>query len=217
MHPLLEITARTLLVGSLAALVCLPPALLCGRWLSRARFRGRSLIQTLLVLPMFVPPVAVGFVLLLLFAPEGPLGGWGGAVLFQQSGAVIAAAVVAFPLLVRHCETAFAAVPVRYEQVAATLGASRWRIFWTVTLPLARRGVVYGLLLAFARALGEFGATSVVAGVVPGHTETLATGMMARMNRYDHDGALAFAGVSVLLGFAAVWLSKLLLREGEEG
>ena len=167
------------------------------------------MVQSLLVLPMFLPPVAVGLLLLIALGPEGP---FGGAPLFGPGAAVLAAAVISFPLLLRHAQEAFAAVPPRLLQVASTLGAGRWRIFREVELPLARRGLAVGLLLAFARGVSEYGATSVIAGVIPGKTETLATGLMRRLAYGDDSGALALAGISIVIGFLSVLLSERLLR-----
>lgn len=205
---MLELLLRTLAIGAAAALLELPCAVLLGRWLARADFPGKAIVQSLLVLPMFLPPVAVGLLLLLALGP----GGIGGSVLFTPLAAVLAAATISFPLLLRHAEEAFAAVPERLGQVAATLGASRWRVFREIELPLARRGLAVGLLLAFARGVSEFGATSVVAGVIPGRTETLATGLMRRLATGDDAGALALALWSIAVGFVAVLASERLLR-----
>lgn len=204
-----ELLLRTLAIGGCAALVELPFAVLIGRWLARADFAGKAVVQSLLVLPMFLPPVAVGLLLLIALGPRGP---FGGAPLFGPGAAVLAAGLISFPLLLRHAQEAFSAVPARLLQVSATLGASRWRIFREVELPLAKRGLSVGLLLAFARGISEYGATAVVAGVIPGRTETLATGLMRRLANGDDDGALALAGVSVGVGFLAVLLSERLLR-----
>ncbi len=214
MNPLLEITLRTLAIGAGATLVELPLAVLLARWLARSRFPGRSLLQALLVLPMFLPPVAVGLLLLLALAPGGVLAFLGPPLLYRQGAAALAAGVIAFPLLLRHAEEAFAAVPERLLQVAATLGASRTRTFFRVELPLARRGLAVGVLLAFARGVGEYGATSVVAGVIPGSTETLATGIGRRLAVGDDAGATTLALVSVGIGLAAVFLGEWLLRPG---
>ena len=204
-----ELLLRTLLIGAAAVVVELPFAVLLGRWLARRDFRGKAAVQALLVLPMFLPPVAVGLLLLLALGPGGP---FGGAPLYRPAAAVAAAAVSSFPRRLRHAPEAFAAVPPRRLQVSATLGASRWRIFREVELPLAKRGLAAGLLLAFARGVSEFGATSVVAGVIPGKTETLATGLWRRLSTGDDGGALALAVISIVVGLAAVLLSEALLR-----
>lgn len=212
MSEALLIALRTAGVGAAAVAIELPLAVMIARWLASQRFPGRSLVQVLLVLPMFLPPVAVGLFLLLLLAPDGPLGWLGGRVLFRPAAAVLASAAISFPMLLRHAQEGFSAVPPRLRQVAATLGATRWQVFWRVELPLARRGIVVGALLALARAVSEFGATSVLAGVIPGRTETLATGIYARLTLGDDAGALLLAAISVALGIAAVLASEELLR-----
>ena len=190
----------------------LPIALLLGRWMLRRQFPGRSLLQSLLVLPMFLPPVAVGLLLLMALGPQGPLGGVLSGILYTEIAAVLAATVVSFPLMLRHVQEALEAVPERLSQVSRSLGQSAWHTFVRVELPLARAGVAVGVLLAFARGISEYGATAVVAGVTPGRTETLATGLMRRLNTGDDSGALALAGISIVLGFAAVLLSETWLR-----
>ena len=196
----------------LAAALQLPIALWLGRWMCRREFFGRSLVQSVLVLPMFLPPVAVGLILLLVLGPGGPLGGVTGGVLYTETAAVLAAATVSFPLVLRHVQEAFEAVPERLSQVSMSLGLSRWQTFVRVELPLARSGVAVGVLLSFARGISEYGATAVVAGVTPGQTETLATGLMRRLNTGDDGGALTLAWVSIALGFAAVVISETWLR-----
>jgi molybdate transport system permease protein len=171
------------------------------------------LLQSLLVLPMFLPPVAVGLLLLLLLGPSGPFSSVD--LLFTPFAAVLAASVVSFPLMLRHCQEAFSAVPLRLVQVSQSLGASRFETFRRIELPLARRGLAVGLLLAFARGISEYGATSVIAGVMPGRTETLATGLMRRLSTGDDSGALMLALISIVLGFVAVLLSEVLLKKSE--
>lgn len=212
MSPWLEISARTLAIGAAAVLLQLPLALLAARGLARRRFSGRPLLLALLTLPMFLPPVTVGLFLLILLVPRGPLGGLGAPLLYGPGAAVLAAAVASFPLLFRHALEALEQVPVRCLQVAATLGDRPSAVFWRVELPLARRGLGVGLLLAFARAVSEFGATAVLAGTIPGRTETLATGIYARLNVGDDAGALVLALVSLGIGVGAVLASERLLQ-----
>ena len=192
--------------------VQLPFALLFGRMLARAEFRGKAVVQSILVLPMFLPPVAVGLMLLLALSPDGPLGGAFGDLLFSRNAAVIAASVVSFPLMLRHAQEGFAAVPLRLSQVSRSLGQSPWRTFWRIELPLAKTGVGVGILLSFARGISEYGATSVIAGVIPSQTETLATGLMRRLNSGDDSGALMLAYLSLVVGFAAVLISELAMK-----
>jgi molybdate transport system permease protein len=142
--------------------------------LARRRFAGRTALETLLTLPLVLPPTVVGFLLIWFFGVRGP-GGWflqhlvGVRLIFSEAGAVVAATVVSLPLLFLPAKAAFAGVDVELEEIARLMGANPWQIFWHVSLPLARRGIASGLLLAFARALGEFGATVMVLGDVSGH------------------------------------------------
>ena len=150
-----------------------------GFLLARRRFPGRDLLDTLLTLPMVMPPTVLGYYLLVLIGRQGWLGAWlhnsfGINLIFTWQGAVIAATVVAFPLVFKPARAAFEAVDGQLEQAARVLGISELGIFFRVTLPLAWRGILAGVLLAFARALGEFGATLMVAGSIPGKTQTLS-------------------------------------------
>jgi len=208
------IAGRTVFIGAIATLVQLPLAVAVGRWLARGRVPARPLVQALVALPMFMPPVAVGLLLLLALGPSGPLGGLTSGLLYTEVAAVLAAAIVAFPIFARHAQEAFEAVPVRLGQVSRSLGVSPWQTFWRIDLPLARRGLVAGGVLAFARGIAEYGATAVVAGVIPGHTETLSTGLMRRLMAGDDQGALVMAGLSLVLGLVAVVVSEVYLRRG---
>jgi len=217
MHDLLHATLLTLGIAALSLLSILPGGVALGWLLARRHWRGKALVETLVALPMVVPPVATGLVLLKLFGRRGPLGAFfertlGIEIVFTWKAVVLATAVMSLPLLVRAARVAFEEVPVRFEQVARTLGASPWRTFFSVTLPLARRGLLAGATLAFARALGEFGATIMVAGYIPGETNTLALDIYHQV-QLGHDGAaLGLLGVSVALAFGALTLSEWLLR-----
>ena len=195
-----SITGLTLRVAAVATAAILPLSVALGYLLARRSFPGKAVVQALVTLPMVLPPVAVGLGLLLLLGRRGPLGGlWsqlGIEVVFTWWAAAIAAAVVGMPLLVRASEQSFAEVSPRFEQVARSLGAGRFATFFRVTLPLAQRGVLYGVLLCFTRALGEFGATALVAGILPGRTETLALGIYSRVQLGDDRGALALCAAS---------------------
>jgi molybdate transport system permease protein len=215
---LAQITGLTLRVGAVATAAILLPGMAVGWLFARREFRGKALCQALVALPMVLPPVAVGVALLLLLGRRGPLGPlWaalGFDLVFSWWAAAIAAAVVGFPLLVRACEQAFAAVDARYEALARTLGLSPLRAFTRVTLPLAGRGVLYGALLAFTRALGEFGATALVAGILPGRTETLALGIYARVQLGEDREALWLCAASFALALAAMAVAETWLRGG---
>ncbi len=210
------IVALTLGVGAVATAAMLAPAVALGFCLARGEFRGKALVQALVAVPMVLPPVAVGFALLVLLGRNGPLAfiwnSLGIDLVFSWWAAAIAAAVVGFPLLTRACEQAFGEVDERFEQVARSLGLGPMRSFFSVTLPLAKRGVLYGSVLAFTRALGEFGATALVAGIIPGRTETLALGIYSRVQLGDERGALALCAASFAIALAAMLVAEGWLR-----
>lgn len=169
----------SLQVSTWATLACLVLGTGVGFALARWRFPGRDLLDTLLTLPMVMPPTVLGYYLLVLLGRKGWVGGWlhatfGINLIFTLTGAVIAATVVAFPLVFKPARAAFEAVDPQLEDAARVLGISEAGVFWRVTLPLAWRGILAGVLLGFARALGEFGATLMVAGSIPGKTQTLS-------------------------------------------
>lgn len=169
----------SLKVAGWATAIDLLAGVAVGYALARLRFPGRDLLDSLLTLPMVLPPTVLGYYLLVLVGRRGPVGAWlhdqfGVNLIFTWQGAVIAAAIVAFPLVFKPARAAFEAVDSQLEQAARVLGVSELGIFFRVTLPLAWRGILAGVLLAFARALGEFGATLMVAGSIPGKTQTLS-------------------------------------------
>jgi molybdate transport system permease protein len=201
----------------LSTLLILPAGLAMAWLLARRRWRGKALVETFISLPLVLPPVVTGLALLQLFGRRGPFGHWllnafGVEVAFTWKAVVLALAVMSFPLLVRAARTAIEEVNPLFEQLARTLGAGEWRVFFTITLPLARRGVLAGTLLAFARALGEFGATVLVAGNIPGQTTTLSVSIYHQVQLGQDGRAWTLAGVSALLAFIAVGASELLLR-----
>jgi molybdate transport system permease protein len=213
----LDITLLTLRVGFVSTAIIVVPGVALGYLLARRDFKGRALVQTLVSLPLVLPPVAVGLALLLVLSRRAPIGRtleglFGGPVLLTWWAAAIAAAVMSFPLLVRGAEQGFLGVPRRLEQVASSLGATRWRVFVEVTLPLAMRGILYGVVFAFARGLGEFGATTIVAGHIPGRTETLALGIYGRIESFRDSEALILAGVAVVLAVGVTLLAESVLR-----
>ncbi|HET7229191.1 MAG TPA: molybdate ABC transporter permease subunit [Longimicrobium sp.] len=191
---------------------------LAARAMSRRHFAGRDVVDGLLILPLVLPPVVTGFLLLLLLGRYGPVGrllenSLGVRLLFTVHAAVIAAVVVAFPLMYQSAKAAFQAVDTRLEDAARTLGAGEARVFMTVTLPLAWPGLVAGTVLSFARALGEFGATVMVAGNIPGETTTvpLAIFFLADAGNLRAAGmyALIISGISMVLVVALnVWTRK---------
>jgi molybdate transport system permease protein len=214
---LIEFTARMAL---LSTLLILPVGVGMAWCLARLRWPGKAVVETIITLPLVLPPVVTGLALLKLFGRRGPLGRWihelfGIDVIFTWRAVVIALGIMALPLLVRASRTAFEEVDQRLEQIARTLGASEWRIFFTISLPLARRGVLGGTLLAFARALGEFGATIMVAGNILGQTTTLSVAVYQHVQLGEDTQAWILAAVSASLAFLAVLVSEFLLKRGK--
>lgn len=211
-----QVVGFTVRVAGLATLLILPPGLLVAWALARFRWPGKPLIETLVALPLVMPPVATGLILLQAVGRRGPIGRFlhelGIDVVFTWRAVVLAMAVMSFPLLVRTARVAFEGVPVRLEQIARTLGAGEVRVFWAVTLPLALRGILAGTLLAFARALGEFGATILVAGNIPGRTTTLSLAIYQSVQLGEDSVAYRLMALTVVIAFAAVWGSEWLLR-----
>ncbi len=215
----LSILGLTLATAFLATLSIAVPGIACAWFLARRRGMVRPAIETLLSLPLVLPPTAIGLLLLELLRPAGVVGralhAVGVEVLFTWRGVVLASAVMAFPLLVRSSRSAFEEIDPRLLDVARTLGATRWSAFVRVGLPLAWRGIVAGLLLAFSRALGEFGATMLVAGNIEGETQTLALAIFQRSQTGDDPGAMRLVAITVVVAFAAVLVTELLGRRRE--
>jgi molybdate transport system permease protein len=199
----------TLEVALGATLLVALPAIALGFTLARRDFFGKSAVETLVALPLVLPPTAIGYLLLASFARDGWLGpraiGFDPGVLFTLRGAVLAAAVVSFPLVVRTMRTAFEQVDPRLERMAQSLGSSPARTFFAVTLPLARRGMLAALALGFGRSIGEFGATVIVAGNIPGRTQTLALAIFNDIQVGDQRHALVLVGLTTVLAFALLW------------
>lgn len=207
--------ALSLRVASLSVALSLPGALALGWLLSRQRFPGRSLLEALLFLPMTLPPVVTGYGLLILLGQNGLIGSWLGSigivVAFRWTGAVIAAAVMGFPLLALSARVAFDGVDQRLEAAAETLGASRWRRFFTISLPLSLGGIGAGCVLAFARAFGEFGATISFVSNIPGETRTLPIAIYESMNTPGGDASVLRLGLlALMVALAATLIAALL-------
>jgi molybdate transport system permease protein len=203
-------------MGVVSTLLCLPVGVWVAYALARRSFPGKSLAETLVMLPLVLPPVATGFVLLQLFGVDGPLGrtltALGVQVVFTWKAVVLSMAVMSLPLVVMTVRAGFEQVDARYEQIAATLGASATRVFWTITLPLAGRSVLAGATLGFARALGEFGATIVLAGGIPGQTQTLAVAIFNLNEAGREDDAMRLLLVSAFISFVALFLANQVQR-----
>jgi molybdate transport system permease protein len=214
----LSIAAFTTLMGVLSTMVALPLGVATAWVLARRTFVGKAVIETVVTLPLVLPPVAIGFLLLQLFDRAGPVGrlleSLGVPVVFTWKAVVIAMAVMSFPLIVMTMRAGFEQLDRRFEQVAATLGAGPWRVFRTITLPLAARSLVAATLLGFARALGEFGATIVIAGGIPGQTQTLAVAIFNLTEAGRDADATRLLLVSMALAFAAMFAATLVQRRG---
>lgn len=216
-----QILALTLRTAALSTLLIVPPGLVVAWLLARKKWPGKSLVETLVALPLVLPPVATGLILLQLFGRRGPVGGWlqrtfGLDIVFTWRAVVLAMMVMSFPLLVRAARVAFESVNPRFEQIARTLGAGEGRVFFTITLPLALRGIASGLLLAFARAIGEFGATILVAGNIPGRTNTLSLSIYSLVQLGEDERAFRLLLIAVVIAFLAVWITEAFLRRADE-
>jgi molybdate transport system permease protein len=209
-----QIVFFTIKVSALSTLLILPLGIAVAWLLARRDWPGKAFVETAVMLPLFVPPVATGLLLLLFFGRKGPLGsalnGLGVEIVFTWRAVVIACAVMSFPLLVRTAQTAFQEVNRRFEDIARTLGASEWRVFGTISLPLAARGVVAGAVLAFARAMGEFGATAVVAGMIPRKTMTISLSIYQHIQLGQDAAAWPLLLVSMAIVFATVWCGQVI-------
>ena len=212
-----QITWFTVAVAAGSTLLILPGGIALAWLLARRDWPGKSVIETLVALPLVIPPVATGLILLKLFGRRGAVGGFlentlGWQVVFSWRGVVLATAIMSFPLLVRTARVAFESVNPRLENVARTLGSGPWRVFTSITLPLAARGIAAGAVLAFARALGEFGATIMVAGFIPGETATLSLSIYHLVQLGRDAEAFTLLGVSLVIAFSAVWVSERFVR-----
>ena len=211
-----QITWFTVLCAAAATVIVLPFGVGLAWVLARRRFPGRSLVETFVSLPLVMPPVATGLILLMLLGRRGAIGAWlerlGIEIVFTWKAVVLAMAVMGLPLLVRTARAGFEQVHARYEDVAATLGARPLRVFLTISLPLAWPSVLAGAVLAFARALGEFGATIVVAGSIPGVTRTLAVAIYADTETGRDAEAFTLLLISIGIAFLALWASNRLVE-----
>ncbi|RVI05103.1 molybdate ABC transporter permease subunit [Sinorhizobium meliloti] len=204
----------SLRVATVAMLASLPPALLVSMILARGRFCGKSLLNGLVHMPLILPPVVTGFALLLLFGRRGPVGAFlaenfGLVFSFRWTGAALACAVMGFPFMVRSIRLSIEAVDRKLEEAAGTLGASPAWIFLTVTLPLILPGILAGMVLSFAKAMGEFGATITFVSNIPGETQTLSAAIYTFTQVPGGDaGAMRLAVISVVISMAALMLSE---------
>jgi molybdate transport system permease protein len=214
----LSLSAR---VAAWATLICLPAGVIVGWVLARCEFRAKFLLETLIQLPMVLPPVVPGYFLLILLGTRGPMGQWlqenfGIVLAFNWKGAVVASAVMAFPLLVQPVRVAFRLIDARLEQAATTLGASPRDAFISIALPLAVPGILVGAVLCFSRSLGEFGATMAFVGNIPGETRTVPLAIYSQMQVPGGDAAaMRLAILSIVLALVALAVSHWITRRAE--
>lgn len=212
------IVALSIKVSAVAVLLCLPLAFALAWALARGRFAGRLLLDGLVHLPLVLPPVVTGWLLLLMFGANGWAGRWmtehlGLSFMFRWTGAALAAAVMALPLMVRAMRLSIEAIDHRQENAARTLGAGRWRCFFTISLPLALPGILAGAVLGFARSLGEFGATITFVSNIPGETRTLPLAIYSALQLPGGEASVTrLALVCVALSLGALLMSELLMR-----
>ncbi|WP_313082027.1 molybdate ABC transporter permease subunit [Atlantibacter sp.] len=208
----------SLKVSSIAVLISLPFGILCAWVLVRCSFPGKSLFDSLIHLPLVLPPVVVGYLLLVAMGRRGFIGQWlydwfGLTFAFSWRGAVLAAGVMSFPLMVRAIRLALEAVDLKLEQAARTLGAGRWRVFFTITLPLTLPGIIAGTVLAFARSLGEFGATITFVSNIPGETRTIPSAMYTLIQTPGGESAAArLCLISIVLAVMSLMIAEWLAR-----
>ncbi len=213
-----EALRLSLQVATIAVLFSLPLGILTAWVLARCEFFGKDILNGLVHLPLIVPPVVIGYLLLIGLGRRGPIGGWlfdsfGITIAFNWKGAAVAAAVMAFPLMVRAIRLSMEAVDSRLEDAARTLGANPFWVFVTVTLPLVLPGILTGAILAFARSLGEFGATITFVANIPGETRTLPLALYTLTQTPGGEGAaLRLIAISVVLALAALIASEALAR-----
>ena len=212
-----EIARFTVLMALLATVLVLPPAIAIGWLLARRTFPGKTLVETIVSLPLVLPPVATGLLLLWFFGRRSPVGqtldSIGIEIIFTWKAVVISMMVISFPLVARSVRAGIEQVDRRYEQIASTLGAGPFRILRTITLPLASRGIAAGAVLGFSRALGEFGATIMVAGAIPGRTRTLAVGIYTLVETGREEAAWSLVVISAVLAFGAIYASNRLIGQ----
>lgn len=218
-----EIVRLSLKVSAVAVAITLPPAFGLAWLLARGRFPGKLLLDGMIHLPLVLPPVVTGWMLLLAFGNNGPAGRWfaewlGITFMFRWTGAALAAAVMALPLMVRAIRLSIEAVDRRLESAARTLGANPFRTFWTITLPLSFPGLLAGAVLGFARSIGEFGATITFVSNIPGETRTLPIAIYTALQVPGGETVVTrLAVISVILSLAALVVSEALARRAGSG
>lgn len=200
-------------VALLSLVIMLPPGLLAGWLLAKRTFPGKALLNTFVMWPLVLPPIVSGYLLLILLGRHGFIGGFiyqvfGIEIVFTELAVIIAVSVISFPLLVRGIVTGMESVPEELENAARTLGASPMKVFWTITFPLAYRGIIGGTILGFSKSLGEFGATIMVAGNIPGKTQTIALAIFSSVQLGEDASVYRLVLISTVVAFIALWLTE---------
>ena len=200
-------------VALLSLVIMLPPGLLAGWLLAKRTFPGKALLNTFVMWPLVLPPIVSGYLLLILLGRHGFIGGFiyqvfGIEIVFTELAVIIAVSVISFPLLVRGIVTGMESVPEELENAARTLGASPVKVFWTITFPLAYRGIIGGTILGFSKSLGEFGATIMVAGNIPGKTQTIALAIFSSVQLGEDASVYRLVFISTVVAFIALWLTE---------
>ncbi|WP_148300789.1 molybdate ABC transporter permease subunit [Shewanella marina] len=219
-----EVTALllSLKVASVAVIASLPFGIFCAWVLARLEFRGKSIVDSIIHLPLVLPPVVVGYLLLVSMGKKGLIGhylyAWFGiSFSFSWRGAALAAAVVSFPLMVRAIRQSIEAVDIRLEQAARTLGSGKWRVFFTITLPLMSPGIVSGMIIAFARSLGEFGSTITFVSNIPGQTQTIPLAMFSFIETPGAEyQAMRLCVISVVIALMSLMASQWLTKKAQQ-
>ena len=200
-------------VALLSLVITFPLGLLVGWLLAKRAFPGKALLNTLVMCPLVLPPIVSGYLLLILLGRQGIIGGFihqvfGIEIVFSEVAVVIAVSIISFPLLVRGIMTGMESVPVELENAARTLGASPIKVFWTITVPMAYRGIIGGTILGFSKSLGEFGATIMVAGNIPGKTQTMALAIFSAVHLGEDVSVYRLVFISTVVAFVALWLTE---------
>ena len=200
-------------VALLSLIFTFPLGLFVGWLLAKRTFPGKALLNTLVMCPLVLPPIVSGYLLLILLGRNGFIGGFlyqafGIEIVFSELAVVIAVSIISFPLLVRGIMTGMESVPLELENAARTLGASPIKVFWTITFPMAYRGVIGGTILGFSKSLGEFGATIMVAGNIPGKTQTMALAIFSAVHLGEDVSVYRLVFISTVVAFVALWLTE---------
>ena len=200
-------------VALLSLIFMFPLGLFVGWLLAKRTFPGKAFLNTLVMCPLVLPPIVSGYLLLILLGRNGPIGGFiyqvfGIEIVFSELAVVIAVSIISFPLLVRGIMTGMESVPLELENAARTLGASPIKVFWTITFPMAYRGVIGGTILGFSKSLGEFGATIMVAGNIPGKTQTMALAIFSAVHLGENVSVYRLVFISTVVAFVALWLTE---------